>query len=157
MVGRVHLRRHASFDELRGRYRSEKNSRVKERLLAILHLYEGRTIGEVSRIVKRSARSVERWVSGWNTYGYDGLTPRFTGGPKPKIADSEWDRIIKEIEDKGMTLKDVAVYVKETRGVRYGYKGVWEALRRKRHVPYGKAFKMNRRRPDDAEGILKRG
>lgn len=157
MVGRVHLTRQVSLDELRGRYRSEKDSRVKERLLAILHLYEGKMVKEVSNIVKRSVRSIERWVREWNESGYEGLTPRFTGGPKPKLADSEWDKIVKEIENRGMTLKDVAVYVKDTRGVHYGYKGVWEVLRRKRHVPYGKPYKMNRKRPENAEEILKGG
>lgn len=157
MVGRVHLTRKAAVDELKGRYRGERNSRVKERLLAILHLHEGRTIGEVSKIVKRSYRSIERWLKGWNEDGYEGLTPRFTGGPKPKLDDGEWDRIVSEIENRGMTLKDVAVYVKDTRGVSYGYKGVWEVLRRKRRVPYGKAYKMNRKRPPNAEEVLKRG
>jgi len=156
MVGRVHLTRQVSLDELRGRYRNEKNSRVKERLLAILHLYEGKMVKDVSKIVKRSERSIERWVAEWNGSGYEGLTPRFTGGPKPKLEESEWDKIVKEIENKGMTLKEVQVYVKDTRGVSYGYKGIWEALRRKRHVPYGKAYKMNAKRPPDAEGILKK-
>jgi len=156
MVGRVHLTRQVSLDELRGRYRNEKNSRVKERLLAILHLYEGKMVKDVSKIVKRSERSIERWVAEWNGSGYEGLTPRFTGGPKPKLEESEWDKIVKEIENKGMTLKEVQVYVRDTRGVSYGYKGIWEALRRKRHVPYGKAYKMNAKRPPDAEGILKK-
>jgi len=156
MVGRVHLTRQVSLDELRGRYRNEKNSRVKERLLAILHLYEGKMVKDVSKIVKRSERSIERWVAEWNGSGYEGLTPRFTGGPKPKLEESEWDKIVKEIENKGMTLKEVQVYVRDTRGVSYGYKGIWEALRRKRHVPYGKAYKMNAKRPPDAERILKK-
>lgn len=157
MVGRVHLTRRVSLGELRGKYRSEKDTRVKERLLAILHLHEGKMVKEVSDMVERSARSIERWIKGWNEKGYEGLVPHFTGGPKPKLPDGEWDRIVKEIENRGMTLKDVQVYVKDTRGVSYGYKGVWEVLRRKRRVPYGKAYKMNRKRPDDAEEILKRG
>ena len=157
MSRKVGLTGRASIDELRGRYRNEKNPRVKERLLAILHLYEGKMVKEVSKIIKRSARSIERWVREWNEHGYDGLMPHFTGGPKPKLPASEWDKIVKEIENKGMTLRDVAVYVKDTRGIHYAYKGVWEALRRKRHIPYGKPYKRNRKRPDNAEEILKRG
>lgn len=156
MVGRVHLTKHISLDELRGRYRSEKNPRVKERLLAVLHLYEGKTVKEVSKVVKRSVRSIERWVKIWNERGYDGLIPHFTGGPKPKLPESEWDKVVKEIENRGMSLKDVAVYVKTTRGVNYSYKGVWEVLRRKRHIPYSKPYKVNRKRPENAEEILKR-
>ncbi len=157
MVGVVHLTRPIDINELSDKYRNEKDPRVKERLLALIHLYEGKTVKEVSTIVKRSIRTVERWVSAWNKSGYEGLAPQFTGGPKPKLSVDEWDKIVKEIKEKGMTIKDVTVYVNDTRGVHYGYKGVWEVLRRKRHVPYGKAYKMNEKRPSNAEETLKKG
>src|SRR5437870_4356571 len=41
----------------------------------------------------------------------------------------------------------VAVYVKDTRGVHYAYKTVWEVLRKEKKVKYGKAYKMNSKRP----------
>mgnify|MGYP001772574444 CR=1 FL=1 len=41
------------------------------------------------------------------------------------------DKIVKEIEDKGTAIKDVVMYVKDTRGVHYTYAGVWEVLRRR--------------------------
>lgn len=72
------------------------------------------------------------------------------------MTSSEWDQIVKEIEGKAMTLKDVVVYIKDTRGVSYAYKTVWKMLRKERKVRYGKAYKMNSKRPDDAEGILKK-
>jgi hypothetical protein len=34
---------------------------------------------------------------------------------------TEWDKVVKEIEDKNMTIKDVVVYVKDSRGVNYSY------------------------------------
>jgi len=55
-----------------------------------------------------------------------------------------------------MTIKDVAVYVKDTRGVHYAYKTVWEVLRKEKKVRYGKAYKMNAKRPPNAEEILKK-
>ena len=55
-----------------------------------------------------------------------------------------------------MTIKDVAVYVKDTRGVHYAYKTVWEVLRKEKKVKYGKAYKMNSKRPPNAEEILKK-
>ena len=66
MDGRVHLTRHVSLDELGGRYRSERNSRVKERLPTILHPYEGKMVKKVSEMVERSERTVERWLAEWN-------------------------------------------------------------------------------------------
>jgi putative transposase len=147
---------HLTKDELEGRYKKEVDPRTKERLLAILLLHDGKKVSEVSRIVRRSVRTVENWISRWNVQGYDGLIPRFDGGPKPRMASGEWDKIVREIEGKGMTIRDVAVHVKDTRGVNYSYKTVWKILRKEKKVRYGKAYKMNAKRPPDAERILKK-
>jgi putative transposase len=156
MPRKLNLTRHLTRDELEERYRKEKESRLRERLQAILLLYEGKKTGDVASSVKRARSTVENWISAWNERGVDGLIPRFTGGPKPRMEQSEWDRVVKEIENKGMTLRDVEVYVKDTRGVRYAYATVWKALRKQRKVRYGKAYKMNAKRPPDAERILKK-
>jgi transposase len=68
----------------------------------------------------------------------------------------EWDKVVKEIEDKNMTIKDVRVYIKTTRGIDYSYDMVWKVLRKKMKVKYGKPYIMNAKRPDDAEEILKK-
>jgi len=151
------LVKHLTREELEERYRKEEDARLKERLQAILLLYDGRKTEDVARIVRRARSTIENWIGAWNERGFNGLVLNFTGGPKPKIDDSEWDKIVKEIENKGMTIRDVAVYVKDTRGVHYAYKTVWKILRKERKVRYGKAYKMNAKRPPDAEGILKKG
>jgi putative transposase len=156
MSRRVTLVRHMSREELEARCRKEKDARVKERALAILQVYDGITEEDAAKSVVRCDKSVRNWLKRWNGKGYDGLPPDFDGGPKPRIADGEWDKIVKEIENKGMTIRDVTVYVNDTRGVHYAYKTVWEILRKEKKVRYGKAYKMNAKRPPDAEGILKK-
>ena len=69
---------------------------------------------------------------------------------------SDWDKIIDEIENKGMTLRDVVVYIKNSRGVTYSYKTVWYILRKKKKGKYGKPYIKNIKRPDDAEDTLKK-
>lgn len=157
MARRAAIIRRLPREELEERYRKESNSRVKERLLAILHLYDGKSIVEASRMVKRGVRSVKRWLRAWNRNGYEGLMPNFNGGPKPKMAESEWDKVLKEIEGRGMALKDVRVYVKSSRGIEYSYNAVWHILRKKRRVRYGKPFIQNKKRPKNAEDLLKGG
>lgn len=149
--------RHMEKEDLEDRFRKERNPRVKERLLAILHLYDGKGISETSSMIRRSVSSVKRWLWSWNKEAYDGLIPEFTGGPKPRMPYSEWNEILEEIENKGMTLKDVRVYVKTTRGIEYSYDAVWKVLRKKMKVRYGKPYIKNSKRPDDAEAILKKG
>ena len=158
MPRRLNLVRHLTKEELEARYRREKDSRLKERLQAILLLYEGKKTEDVADIVRRVRSTIENWIAAWNKskHGLDGLIPNFTGGPKPKMDESEWDKIVSEIENKGMTIRDVAVYVKDTRGVNYAYKTVWKVLRKEKKVRYGKAYKMNAKRPPDAEEILKK-
>ena len=156
MSRRVTIVRHLSKEELERRYREEKNPRVKERLLAILLLYDGKKVSETPSLVRRSRSTVEEWLRRWNEDGYDALIPTFTGGPKPRITSSEWDDVIDEIEDRGMAIKDVTAYVKSTRRVSYSYKTVWEILRKKKHVRYGKPYIRNRLRPGNAEEILKK-
>jgi putative transposase len=148
--------KHVTREELEDMYKREKNSRIKERLLAILHLYEGKNIPEVSKIIKRSESSIKRWLKRWNKEGYNGLIPELKGGPIPKLPDSEWDKILKEIEEKGMTIKDVKIYIKTTRGVEYSYNMVWHVLRKKKKVRYGKPYIQNSKRPENAEEILKK-
>jgi len=156
MPNKPSLVKHLTKDQLEKAYKSEKYSRIKERLLAILLLYEEKKVPEVAALVRRGISTIELWISNWNKQGVDGLKTHFTGGPKPKVPASEWDKIISEIENKGMTIQDVAVYVKDTRGVSYTYKWVWDVLRRKRHLRYGKPYKVNERRPEDADAILKK-
>ena len=156
MSRRITLVRHMSREDLESRCRKERDGRVKERALAILQLYDGTTEEETARSVARCEKSIRNWLKRWNEKGYDGLAPEFDGGPEPRLDDSEWDKIVNEIEGKGMTIRDVEVYIKDTRGVRYAYKTVWEMLRKEKKVRYGKAYKMNAKRPPDAEEILKK-
>lgn len=156
MPRKLNLVRHLTGEELEDRYRREKDARVKERLQAILLLYGGKKTEDVAKIVRRARSTIENWIGAWNKHGFDGLIPNFTGGPKPKVDDSEWDKIVKEIEGKGMTIRDVEFYVKDTRGVHYAYKTVWKILRKEKKVRYGKAYKMNAKRPPNAEEILKK-
>jgi len=153
---RATIIKHVDREELERMYREEKDARIKERLLAIIHIYDGKSISDTASIVKRSTSSVKRWLYAWNREAYNGLIPRFTGGPKPRMSYDEWDKVVKEIEDKNMTIKDVRVYIKTTRGIDYSYDMVWKVLRKKMKVKYGKPYIMNAKRPDDAEEILKK-
>ena len=90
--------RHISKIDLDKLYKKETNLRIKERLLAIVHLYEGKNVYEVANILKRSERTIKYWLSRWNDQGYSGLIPRNRNGKKPKMSLDEWDEVIKEIE-----------------------------------------------------------
>ena len=157
MPKKVKLTPLVPVEELKNKYKKETNPRVKERLLALIHITEGQTAVYTSQAIKHSKRSITRWVKNYNEKGDEGLIPKFTGGPKPTLNNNTWEQILGEIDNKGLTIKDVAVYIKNSRGVTYKYHTLWKILRKKYHVKYGKPYKVNSKRPDDAEVILKKG
>lgn len=149
--------RHISKIDLDKLYKKETNLRIKERLLAMIHLYEGKNVYEVADILKRSERTIKYWLSRWNDQGYSGMIPRNRNGKKPKMSLDEWDEVIREIEGKGMMIKDVLKYVKDTKGKDFSYKYGWRILRIVKKVKYGKPYIRNEKRPVDAESFLKKG
>lgn len=148
--------KHIPKMDLERLYKAENNLRIKERLLAIIQLYEGRNVYEVADILKRSERTIKHWLSRWNKKGYEGLIPQNRNGKEPKMSPDDWDEVIKEIRDKGMTIKDVVKYVKDTRDIDYSYKNAWKVLRVQKKVRYGKPYIKNNKRPVDAESFLKK-
>jgi len=157
MARRVKLVRHLMDRELEDLYRSERELDLRERLQAILLLYDGMKVKEVARILRRPVRTVEGWVHKWNEDGVEGLRTKPHTGRKPLLPYNEWERVLKEIEGKGMTVRDVMVYVNTSRGVEYGYKTIWWVLRKKMRARYGKPYMQEERRPPDAEENLKKG
>jgi len=156
MTRKTEVIRHVTDDELEHLYRKEKNTRIKERLHAILLLYRGYEALEVAEILRRGYASIRRWKDAWNAKSYEGLKPHYKGGHNPKSSSSTWDRIIEKMKGKGKTLKDVQVYVNEEYGANYAYNSVWYWVRKKKKVPYGKPYPRDTRRPEDAEEILKK-
>jgi transposase len=116
MPKRMELRMDIAREELDRMYREEKNPRMKERLLAISLLSEGRSVPEVARTLRRSVRTVEGWVNSWNANGLEALAPQSSGGRRPRLSEEEWEDVLREMEDRGYTIKDVVVYVRDTRG-----------------------------------------
>jgi transposase len=137
-------------------YRTEANGRLKERLLAILHLYEGRRVKEVSALVKRCENTVREWRSRWNAEGYQGLKLELTGGPKPQLSEEQWDEVADNVKGKGMSIEDARQYVLQQYHVEYGYHMVWRELREKRKLSYGKPFMVNEKMPAEAQEQLKK-
>jgi len=157
MVRKAQVVMHTSREELQKHYHKENNPRIKERLLTILLLMEGSTLKQIAKIVQRNYSTVQEWYQKWNKGGYEGLIPNFHhAGGEPLLPTTEWEKIITEITDKGLTLDEAREYVKQTRHIEYSHAGIWYALRYRFKVPYGKPYIQNAKRPHDAEEQLKK-
>ncbi len=84
MPKQAHVETTYPKDALERLYRNEHDGRLKERLLAILWLYEGKSITHTAQLGKVSRQTVSDWLKAWNQQGYQGLKLNFSGGYAPR-------------------------------------------------------------------------
>jgi putative transposase len=136
--------------------KKEKSVRVLERLYFIRHLYSGDTIKEACEKIHITEPTGYNWLDLWNTQGYAGLVPKFSGGPKPKLCDPEREELKQILSEKeGWTLKSVRILIKEKFNVEYSEMQVWRILT-SWNMHHAKPYVRDKRRPEDAESILKK-
>lgn len=79
-------------------YKKEKDPRVKERLLMIIHTKEGHTTREVAKIVRKSYVSVSKWINRFNKEGVEGLRDKKRPGKPPKMKKEQFKRLEEDLE-----------------------------------------------------------
>ena len=78
-------------------YEKEKDARIKERILAVkLHVVDGKTEKEVSKMLNKGYSTIKLWVSKYKREGLDGLRDKPRSG-RPRKAEKE--KIKKVLED----------------------------------------------------------
>ncbi|MGL5244594.1 MAG: IS630 family transposase [Sarcina sp.] len=65
--------KHISYEILKSLYLSEKNSKIKTRLLTLLLVLEDNTSVEISKILKQSDATVRKTIHRYNKFGLEGL------------------------------------------------------------------------------------
>ena len=92
-------KKHASYETIKALYTSEKNSKIKTRLLTILHLFEGKSSVEISLLLKQSDATIRTTIHRYNKFGLEGLKD-LEQPPKKTILTSDElaivDNILKE-------------------------------------------------------------
>jgi transposase len=62
-----------SYEEICGLYGTEKDSRIKIRLLAIKYAYEEKKSEDIAELLKLTGSTIRKHMSRWNRRGYEGL------------------------------------------------------------------------------------
>lgn len=75
-----------TLEELENEYNKESDGRRKQRLLMLIHVKEGKSANETSKMVKTSKNTVSKWVKRFNEEGFDGLDDRQRSG-RPAVVD----------------------------------------------------------------------
>jgi putative transposase len=149
--------KHVTLEELNKIIKKEEKSvRVLERLYFVKFIYKGDTIKEACQKVNISEPTGYSWLDSWNKQGYKGLVPNFSGGPKPKVGEAEREELKRMLVDKdAWTLREVRELIKEKFNVEYSEMQVWRILT-SWNMHHAKPYVLDKRRPDDAETILKK-
>jgi len=80
--------KHASYEILKQLYRTEKNAKIKTRMLTILYFYEGKTSLEVAKLMHQSDSTVRAVLHRYNKFGLSGLKD-IPHPPKPTILNPD--------------------------------------------------------------------
>lgn len=151
------LRGDIGIEQLTEIYEQERDSQIKQRLLAIKLLYQGKRATEIAKDLSVSYKTIYNWIDLWNEAGTEGLKPKSSRAARKGYMDlSEWEQVVKEIDGLGYTLQDVIAYVEKTRGKTYSYKGAWKILRQQFQVKYGKPYVIIGKQSEPAEQDLKK-
>ena len=118
-------------------YRLENDARCKIRLLAMLHLQEGKSYTEIAGLLKVERHTVSEWYNRFLLEGIDGLSDKPRSGRKPTLPSSEeanFKKVVLELqkERKGGRVKgeDVRQMLKSQFGAEYSLSGVYDLLNR---------------------------
>jgi putative transposase len=123
-------------------YRSEKNTRVRERMLLVLNvLYYNKVATHVAREIHRSKGWASQWLKRYREEGMEGLKDRPKDGRHPKISRQTEYRIktiLKENNQQGWTTKQVEKMIIKESGIKYHHNYIYCILCRwgfKQKVP----------------------
>jgi transposase len=118
-------------------YPRETNSRVKVRLLGMIHVEEGKSCGTVADIVKVSRSTIYRWLKRLMEEGLSGLFDKPGRGAKQKLSKKDEEAFKKAVfklqkDRKGGRVKgeDIRQLLIEKFNVHYSLNGVYELLKR---------------------------
>lgn len=122
-------------------YRTEKDARIKERMLLVLNvIYYDKIAAHVVREIHKSKGWASQWLKRYKDEGMEGLRDRPKGGRHPKVSTQVEYRIkaILKESNQGWTTKQVEKMIIQESGVRYHHNYIYCILRRwgfKQKVP----------------------
>lgn len=136
----------------------EKNveARMLQRLLFIKYLYEGDSVPQAVDRVEVTLPVGYEWRNRWNMQGYEGLVPRFDGGPKSFLSEDQREELKDTLRERDdWTTKEVRQLIIDRFGVAYTERHVSRLLK-SFGMNHGKPFQQDYRRPKDADKQLKK-
>lgn len=149
-----------SANELEERYKTEKDSKIKERLHMIVLLKDGYSCRDVAKIHHTSKSKVSFWNVRFQKMGYDGLKDKNGRGIKPQLNDEKITQLDKNLSvpykmtngyTRGWQTKDVYQLIKNELGVKYSLRHIRRILRSLGFVVLVPRPRNKKRNQDDVD------
>ena len=140
------------IEKLNGLIKKEKDTRVKERLQAVLWRLENTTYTEIAERLKRTIDSVREWIKNWNKRGYEGLLDKPKSGRPTILTLEETKEIADElkikVKESRTTCKHIVNKIAEKYQKKMSDEGVRTMLHRHR-LSWKKPEKVNYRQDEE--------
>jgi transposase len=122
------------INRLKKTYKKEKDGKIKERILMLIHSYEGKTSREVGQVVKRDQKLILYWKKRYEQEGFEGLKTRERSGKPTLLSRRQEEKIKKKISEENpanpWTTKKVCDLIKKETGIQYTQRHVQRKLRK---------------------------
>jgi transposase len=118
--------------------------------------YRGFSVEEASGSVGITKPTGFKLQYRWNTSGFDGLIPGYSGGRRPRLSESDLTILSEALESEPMSTKSVRLFIRQRFGIDYSDKQVHVILTNLK-MHHAKPYPKDHRRPADAEAVFKKG
>lgn len=162
----VEIVKHIPLDELEAKIKGGidkdfpgmtpiERDRVITRLRMVRLRYMGRSIAEVAVIMGVNRQSCYNWQDAWNSYGIQGLRPRFDGGAPSKLSKEQKSDVAEYVKGRELCTEAVVDYVESAYSIRYSPMQMSRILRAQGLV-YQRGYKIDHRRGRNSVEDLKK-
>ncbi|WP_235888099.1 IS630 family transposase [Neobacillus paridis] len=127
--------------EVENRLKHENGRRMYERYQAIRLYLMGKSIQEITIILKRADKTIRTYINTYKEHGLDGLTMKFSTGKPPRLTAEQQAQLKQTIIDNlphevgfptkfNWTLEIISLYIKREFGHDYSIRGVSKMMHR---------------------------
>ena len=134
----MNIKPHCTSEELKRRYRIEKNARLSRRIHGVYLAGKGLTCSQIVTVTGDARRTIQQWVCKYNKQGIVGLKDQPRPGQPTKLPRHAERKLCKRIE-AGPTEKDdvsalngpaIRRILEREFGVLYSRQGLYDLLHR---------------------------
>ena len=133
----------------------ERSARVLKKLLFIRYRYNGDSVESASKKIGITKMIGYLWQNRWNHDGYKGLLPTYARKGPSKMSDDQKEMLKEKLKNGQYTTSQVRDIIRDQFGIEYTMKQVWYILK-KMGMRHAKPYPHDRRRPGNAEDVLKK-